>query len=295
MKFFQWEKKTLQLVDGRELRYQVFGQGAPVLLLNGLGGSREVWDELIEHLHDRYRFVTFDYSGLHAGSASRQSLPHHSIALHAQDAQAVLHHENLARVAVVGWSLGVSVALELFNQAPTRVASLVLLCGAARAPWAEPKRSFGAVPAAVLFKALRLFRHKPELAHRLLRGLESPEAFAWARRSGLLGEQISADVFARLSASLIEFDFSSYISALDALSAYDATPMLPTIDVPVLVIGGGRDPFTTRVALEALAQGIAGAEYLFLPEGTHYLLLDQPEWVNLRIEKFWSERGYAAA
>jgi len=293
MKFFQWEKKTLQLGDGRELSYQVFGRGAPVLLLDGLGGSREVWDELLEHLHDRYRFVTFDYGGLRAGSR-RLSGPH-SIALHAQDAQAVLDTENIARCAVVGWSLGVSVALELFGQVPTRVASLVLLCGAARAPWAEPKRSFGAVPAAALFKALRLFRRRPQLMRRLLRGLQSPEAFAWARRSGLLGEQITADMFARLSASLLEFDVTNYISALDALSAYDASPILPNIDVPVLVIGGGRDPFTTRVALEALAQGIAGAEYLFLPEGTHYLLLDQPEWVNLRIEKFWSERGYAAA
>jgi hypothetical protein len=29
-----------------------------------------------------------------------------------------------------------------------------------------------------------------------------------------------------------------------------------------------------------------------LPGATHYVMLDHAERVNLRIEKFWNERGY---
>jgi len=291
MKFFQWESKCIRMPDDRELVYQVLGRGMPVLLLNGLGGSREVWEELIEHLQDRYRFIAFDYSGLRAGGSGPAQV--HSVPLHARDAVAVLEAESIARCAIVGWSMGVPVALELFAQSPNHVASLVLICGSARAAWAQ--RSLHSLPAFLLLRCLRLFRRRPEAAQRLLRlGLQSPEAFTWARRLGLMGEQISPDLFVRMTAALLEFDLASYVGTFDALTDYDASHTLPQIDVPTLVLGGGHDPFTTRVGLEALAQGINGAEYLFLPEGTHYLLLDQAEWVNLRIEKFWNERGYAA-
>jgi pimeloyl-ACP methyl ester carboxylesterase len=291
MRFLQWESKRVRLVDQRELLYDVVGRGMPVLLLNGLGGSREVWEELIEHLQDRYRFIVFDYSGLRASSGSVGQA--HSVASHARDARAVLDHEGVGRCAVVGWSMGVPVALELFAQAPSQVASLVLVGGAARAAWTQG--SVRSLPALLVLKALRLMRRRPHAAHRLLRlGLQSPEAFTWARRLGLMGEQISSDLFARMTAALLEFDLVSYVSTLDGLTVYDASHVLPHVDVPTLVIGGGHDPFTTRASLETLAQGIPGAEYLFLPDGTHYLLLDQAEWVNLRIEKFWNERGYAA-
>jgi pimeloyl-ACP methyl ester carboxylesterase len=292
MKFFQWESKRVRVSGERELEYEVVGRGMPVLLLNGLGASREVWEELIEHLQDRYRFIAFDYSGLRRSPTGGAQA--HTIPLHARDAQAVLDAEAIGRCAVVGWSMGVAVALELFMQAPNRVASLVLMCGGARAAWTHG--SLRSLPAVFLQRLLRLLRRRPNVSQQLLRvGLQSPEAFAWARRLGLMGDQISPDLFARLTAALLEFDLASYVATLDGMAEYDASHVLPHVDVPTLVIGGGHDPFTTRSSLEALTQGIAGAEYLFLPEGTHYLLLDQAEWVNLRIEKFWSERGYAAA
>ena len=292
MKVLPWEIKRIRLADERELVYAVVGRGMPVLLLNGLGGAREIWEELVEHLQDRYRFIAFDYSGLRDGM--RGPAQAHTISLHARDALAVLDRESVSRCAVVGWSMGVSVALELFAQAPNRVSSLALLCGSGRASWT--RHSLRSLPALWLLRALRLLRRRPYASQTLLRlALQSPEAFTWVRRLGLMGEQMNPDLFARLAATLLEFDLTSYVAMFDGLTEYDASHVLPHVDVPTLVIGGGHDPFTTRASLEELAQGIAGAEYLFLPDGTHYLLLDQAEWVNLRIEKFWNERGYAAS
>jgi pimeloyl-ACP methyl ester carboxylesterase len=74
----------------------------------------------------------------------------------------------------------------------------------------------------------------------------------------------------------------------------DYSPVLSRVDVPVLVIGGDRDPFTSRASLEQVVHGVAGAEYLLLPGASHYALLDRAEHVNLRIEKFFGERGYTA-
>jgi pimeloyl-ACP methyl ester carboxylesterase len=293
MKVLPWEIKRIRLADERELVYAAVGTGMPVLLLNGLGGAREIWEELVEHLQDRYRFIAFDYSGLRGGARAAAGEAH-SISMHARDALAVLEQEGVARCAIVGWSMGVAVALELFAQAPGRVASLALLCGSARASWS--RRSVRSLPALWVLRLLRLARRRPHASQRLLRlALQSPEAFTWARRLGLMGEQMNPDLFARLAAALLEFDLTTYVAMFDGLTDYDASHILPQVDVPTLVIGGGHDPFSTRASLEELAQGIAGAEYLFLPDGTHYLLLDQAEWVNLRLEKFWNERGYAAS
>ena len=42
-----------------------------------------------------------------------------------------------------------------------------------------------------------------------------------------------------------------------------------------------------------MADGIPGAELLVIPGATHYAAVEYPQLVNLRLEKFWLERGYA--
>jgi pimeloyl-ACP methyl ester carboxylesterase len=291
MKALQWETKCVRLAADVELPYYVVGRGLPVLLANGLGGSREVWEGLIAHASDRYRFLAWDYRGLHVANGAPESI--YRVPSHARDALAILDAEGIARCGVVGWSMGVAVGLELFSQAPSRAGSLVSLCGGARLAWTHgPDRSLTGM---LLLRTLRFARRNPRASRVLLRmGLQSPEAFTWARRLGLVGEQVSSDLFAKVVASLLECDVASYVGTLERLTEYDATSVLSHVDIPTLVIGGDRDPFTPRAALEALVQGIPGAEYLVLPEGTHYALLDQAERVNLRIEKFWNERGYAS-
>jgi pimeloyl-ACP methyl ester carboxylesterase len=294
MKALQWETKSVRLAADVELAYYVVGRGLPVLLANGLGGPRDVWQGLIAHASDRYRFVAWDYRGLRAQATDAGGATVHRVPCHARDALAILDAEGIARCSALGWSMGVAVTLELFSQAPGRLGSLVALCGGAHLAWeSAPDRSWLGM---LLLRALRLARSNPRASHALLRmSLQSPEAFTWARRLRLIGDQISSDLFAKIVAALLEYDITGYVGTLERLVEYDATNLLSQVDVPTLVIGGDRDPFTPRAALENLVQGIAGAEYLVLPEGTHYTLLDQAEHVNLRIEKFWNERGYASA
>jgi pimeloyl-ACP methyl ester carboxylesterase len=291
MKALQWETKRVRLTADVELAYHVVGRGLPVLLGNGLGGSREVWEELIAHANDRYRFLAWDYRGLHRNGSGIEVA--HGVPAHARDALAILDAEGVSRCCFVGWSMGVAVGLELFAQAPSRLSALVFLCGGAKAAWAPgPER---AILASLIARSLRLARRSPRASHALLRmGLQSPEAYTWARRLGIVGDQVSSDVFGKVTGALLEYDVLSYVGTLDRLGEYDASGILPQVDVPTLVIGGDRDPMTPRAALENLVQGIAGAEYLLLPEATHYALLDQAEHVNLRIEKFWNERGYGS-
>jgi pimeloyl-ACP methyl ester carboxylesterase len=294
MKVLHWERKRALAGDGSGLEYEVLGRGMPVLLVNGLAGPREVWTDLVRQQHDRYRFITWNYRGLQQSESNGAPHAARSVAEHARDACAVLDAEEIAGCCVVGWSMGVQTALELFSLAPNRVSSLILLSGGARVTWAE-------VPAApalgrFVLRTLRLLRGAPRLvSDTLRRSLQAPEAYTWARRLGLIGEQVNADEFAILTSGLAQMNVAIYADTLAQLSRYDARDVLPRVDVPTLVIAGDRDLFTSRREVERLVSEIRGAEYLPLPGATHYALLDEAERVTLRIEKFWNEHGYRSA
>jgi pimeloyl-ACP methyl ester carboxylesterase len=58
-----------------------------------------------------------------------------------------------------------------------------------------------------------------------------------------------------------------------------------------LVIVGERDLVTPRPIAEPLARQIPGVELFVVRGATHFVLLEFPELVNLRVEKFLREQG----
>lgn len=290
MKALDGEPRIARAADG-ELRYHAVGAGPAILFLDGLGASRRAFAPQVEHLAGRYRCLLWDYRGLFHGGGPAPGAG--SVADHARDALAILDAEGLERAALVGWSFGVPVALSLFDQAQERVALQVLISGGARAAWG---RSPEAGPVRRLFpRVFDLAGKAPRLLETLLgMGGASPEAFTWARRVGLVGPELDQELFAEVVSDLARVDVEALLAMLRAMGEEDLSFVLRRVDVPTLVIGGDRDPFISRAALERLVNHIAGAEYLLLPGATHYAVLDRAQHVNLRIEKFFSERGYVA-
>src|SRR4051812_18834202 len=133
MRSLQAERR---IASGRgEIVYHAFGNGPAVMFINGLGASWHVFSNQIAHLSDRYRCLVWDYRGLFRDREAANGGGAVSIAEHARDALAILEHERIERAAVLGWSVGVQVALKLFADAPSRVSLLLLVAGGARAAW----------------------------------------------------------------------------------------------------------------------------------------------------------------
>jgi len=281
-----------RLGSAGEISYYAFGSGPAVLLVNGLGANHAVFGRQVAHLATRYRCLLWDYRTVGVAGA-REGEAAGVIETHAGDAAAILRAEGVDRAAVIGWSLGVQVALQLFADVPSRVAALVLISGGATAAWREA--GAGDWLRRTVPRAVELLVHVRSPAQLWLRALgRSPEVVTWARRLGLVGAGADSEAVADAARGLTEFDVTETLMAMRNMAACDLGEVLDTIDVPALVIGGDRDPFTPRAALERLVQRIAGAEYLLLPGGTHYVLLDHAEHVNLRIDKFFAERGFVA-
>ncbi len=293
MKPLRPEEKTVLASDGTEIAYRTIGRGDVVLLAGGLGAGWHAWKHQIEYLSDRYRFIAWDYRGLFA-SGSPLDPEAMTVAHHAADGLRVLEQEGVERAALVGWSLGVHVALEIFARAPQRVAALVLISGA---PPLGVDRVLGD---GILGRGLPWLAKGTGVVGTLIEslvraGTGSPETFTWARRLGLVGRNLGQREFADLVSGLSTLDWGNYATVLRLLQQHDASRVLPDIDVPVLAIAGGRDPLTSRRAVDAMVKAIRGAEFLVVPGGTHFVLVDYPDHVSLRIEKFFRERGYGGA
>jgi pimeloyl-ACP methyl ester carboxylesterase len=273
-----------------EIEYHAFGSGPPLLFINGLGGSWHAFRNQIVHLSSRYRCLVWDYRGVYGDCEAEGGVL--SIEDHARDARAILEREGVSRAAVLGWSMGVQVALQLFVDTPASVALLLLVAGGARAPWgawpeAGPIRRFYPPVLELLARAPRSL-----LASLVHAGGRSPETFTWARRIGLIGPEVDPDLFAEVARNFARLDIPTVIETLREMQRCDLSGVLGAVDVPTLVIGGDRDPFTPRAALERLVHRLPGAEYLLLPGAGHYVLLDHAQHVNLRIDKFFAERGF---
>jgi 3-oxoadipate enol-lactonase len=83
------------------------------------------------------------------------------------------------------------------------------------------------------------------------------------------------------------------IGGLRAMAARpDSTPMLSTIDVPVLVIGGVEDTFTPPEELEALAKAIPGSRLELLESCGHVCPVERPAAFNHVISEFLASPVY---
>ncbi|MCZ7684367.1 MAG: alpha/beta hydrolase [Sandaracinaceae bacterium] len=210
---------------------------------------------------------------------------------HARDALRVMDDAGIEQTAIFGWSMGVQVALEVFRRAPDRVKLLVLINGVAGRPW---ESAFN-VPqlGAMIPTILGAVRMIPGVAQSVTeRVVQWPETVTWAKRVGLAGQTLDEDIFAQLAGSFAQLDMDLYVHTLELLGEHDARDCLDELDVPVLVISGDRDLFTPRRAAEDMVHRVRGAELLVVPGGTHYVAVEYPELVNLRVEKFFRERGY---
>ena len=287
------EESWVESFDGTRLAYHQVGDGPPLLLANGLGGSWRAWTHQIEYFKERFRFVSWDYRGLYRSSppADRDAL---GIPEHAEDGLAVMDAAGDEQVTILGWSMGVQVALEMYRQAPERVKALVLLNGVAGSPWSTafnaPAMVGGAIPA-----ALSVIRSVPQIVQAVTERVTAwPDAVRWAKRIGLAGQTLDEEIFAQLAGSFAGLDMDLYLQVLEELGEHDAYDLLPQLDVPVLVIAGDRDVMTPRAAAERMVAAVPRAELLVIPGGTHYAAAEYPQLINLRIEKFFRERSHAS-
>jgi 3-oxoadipate enol-lactonase len=242
--------------DGTRIHMVIEGpEHAPALVLaHSVGCDLTLWDAQASTLRERYRVIRYDARGHGRSEATRGD---YEVEQLASDAIAILGELEIAAVHWCGLSLGGTVGQWLAIHQPDLLLSLTLADTAARLGTVDGWQSrIDAVRAsgtrAIADASMtRFFSDRFRAADR-----------ATVDRFRAILSQTSDDGFAGCCAVLRDCDFRAQLSRIHAAT---------------LVICGDSDIPTPPQDSEDLANGIAGAELVFLPGVGHLSAVEAPE------------------
>jgi 3-oxoadipate enol-lactonase len=247
-------------VNGINLAYYVSGHGAPVLMIQGLGGRAADWGSVPARLAPRFEVVTFDNRG--TGKSDKPDTEY-CLDVMADEAAAVLRAAGHERAHVVGLSMGGMIAQLFALRHPQRVRKLVLLSTTPGASHTVPP-----TPAAMAALIPDMTQAPEQLVLNAMRAIAAP-GFADAHP-----EVLNDIVHTAMQAPTPQFVFMRQMSAIMASDRYAD---LPTIDAPTLVIHGDADPLVPYANAELLAERIPDARLVTLRGCGHLAMWEQPE------------------
>lgn len=278
-------ERTIVAADGTRVFYRREGEGPALLLCNGITTSRFFWTHLAPRWARRFTVITWDLKG-HGRSEPARTREGVEIPALAGDALQILHAEGLTDAAVVGFSMGCQVALEVYRAAPSRVRGLVLLLGPAGRVFDTALGPVGPILHGLI---ARLPAPGFRLAFRGARGVVGlPGSRRLGQLLGLIGPAATpADVKLYIEHFVRELDPGTLAAMALAAQSHDAADLLPTIAAPTLIVAGDRDVFAPapRVGLP-LHRAIPGSRLLRLEDGTHTSLFEHHAAIGAAVERF---------
>jgi pimeloyl-ACP methyl ester carboxylesterase len=256
------------LAGGLEVEYDETGRGLPLLFIHGWPHNRTLWAGQMSGLATQARCLAPDLRGFGGSSVMEP----YSIAQYADDLAALLDARGIERAVVCGLSMGGYVALAMLRQHRPLLRGLILTSTRATADTAEARE-----------KRARLIAFVEEhgveaLAGRQLRAMVGSTTF-----------ESRASVRESLREMMAGAPTAGVIGALRAMAERpDATDLLPTIDIPTLVVGGAEDGFTPPDELRAMAARIPRSRFELLAGGGHVCAYERPGAFNHVVGEFLS-------
>ncbi len=275
------EPKTTVL-HGRPVTYVEAGTGPVLLLIHGMAGTLENWQQVIEPLAQHHTVVAPDLPG-HGGSApggGDYSLG--ALATGLRDLLVALGHE---RATLVGHSLGGGIAMQFAYQFPEITERLVLVSSGGLGPEVSLVLRAAALPGADLFVAATA-------------GVGRTVGATIGRGLAVVGLRPNADIaeVARGYASLADPDRrGAFLAALRSVvgtggqRVHAGDRFYLAEGMPVLIVWGARDPIIPAHHGERAHEAIPGSRLEVFDAVGHLPQLEAPARFVSVLERFLEE------
>jgi len=253
------------------------------VLADGIACDGFIWKYLWDPLATRGPVAHFNYRG--HGRSKRPVDPERiDVPDHARDLDTIRRSLGDPECVLFGHSMGCQVVLEAFRVRREHIRGLVLICGAPGRVTHTFKGSDALAQA--LPRLIETVDKHPQLA-RAVWGSVPPElALKIALAMGEVdGRLIEPRDLVRYLEHMVDMELPMFLRMLRAAGEHTTEDMLPTIDVPVLVIAGEKDTFTPPRLAEQMARAIPKGE-LVMTSGTHVVPLEQRALVEEKILDF---------
>ncbi|MGD0191698.1 MAG: alpha/beta hydrolase [Rhizomicrobium sp.] len=232
-------------VNGIKIWYAEFGRGVPVILLHGGLANSNYWGELVPALERHYRVIVMDSRG--HGRSTRDAHPF-GYDLMASDVIGLMNHLKIQKAAIVGWSDGAILGLDIAIHHPERLIKLF-----AFAANSDPS-------------GVKDVEHEPVFAAYIVRARKEYEA---------------------LSPTPHDYDaFVAQIEKMWASQPHFTADQLGAITVPTWIVDGDHDEAIKRENTLYMADHMRNACLLIQPGVSHFSVLQDPEQFNRDVEHF---------
>ena len=265
-------------VNGHRIAYLDQGQGPPVILIHGFGGSMWQWEYQQAALAGRFRVFTPDLLG--AGLSDKPEIEYRPDQL-LEFLIGFMDELQIPQAAMVGNSMGAGVAIGLALDHPGRVSTLILIDG---------------LPPGVMER----------LGSPSLRRALTTHAPSWLVSMGnwLFGERMLESTLrefvhdpALLTPAVLDRSnrnrqrpglFRALLTVGTNLPLWerDFAPRIGAITHRTLIIWGEEDRVFPLPSGESLHRTIAGSTFMSIPNAAHIPQWERPDLVNQAILKF---------
>ncbi len=285
-----WLESFVEADDGTRLYVRQKPSEAPLcaVLCDGIACDGFIWRYLADDLLPTAQVVHWNYRG-HGRSAAPADPDYLDMAALVADLNAVRRHRTDGPTILVGHSMGCQVALEGYRSQPDQLVGLVLLCGAP----GRVTHTFkgGEALAQALPRLIERVRKRPRFARALWSNFPPEVAVRVALATGEVDAAAiqPADLLAYLE-HVASLDLLMFLRMLQAVGEQTAEDMLPTVQIPVLIIVGELDTFTPPHLAEKMAASLPNSELMVVEAATHVVPIERRHQVRDRIQTFVHER-----
>jgi pimeloyl-ACP methyl ester carboxylesterase len=275
------EVKT-ETLHGRPLTYAKAGEGSVLLLIHGMGGSYENWQEVLEPLARHHTVLAPDLPGHGSSAPGAGDYSVGALAAGLRDLLVATGHE---RATLVGHSLGGGIAMQFAYQFPEMVERLVLVSSGGLGPEVSPVLRAAALPGADLFISVTA-------------GAGQRVGSAVGRVLSAIGLRPNADLaevlrgYGSLTDPIRRAAFLATVRAVIGTGGQrvDASDRLYLAEaVPVLIVWGARDRIIPAHHGEDAHHRIPGSRYEVFDDVGHLPQLEAPLRFVTALEGFLAE------
>lgn len=256
-------------VEGGIIHWQKQGSGPSLVLIHGLLGNSNNFNELAKTLASRYTVYSIDRPG--SGFSSRYKNTSASFEQQSKMLLEWMSKEEVNKAALVGHSMGGGIALRMAIDAPDKIRSVSLLC-----PLTTPLKS-GAGPLSILYIPNEFVRSS------VTKTIASPLRAKLGRKQAAQifhPEPVPASFSVKGGGLLALHSRSFYEGSRDTVSAqgslFRQKERYSEIQCPVGVLYGEKDAILNPSEhIEAVAQAIDSATQKVIPNTGHMIPVTQ--------------------
>ncbi|MEP9388200.1 alpha/beta hydrolase [Mesorhizobium sp. KR9-304] len=233
-------------VNGIDMYYATYGAGDPVLLIHGGLGHADIWASQVAELSKTHKVIVADSRG--HGRSTRDAQPF-GYDLMASDYLALLDYLKIDKTALVGWSDGGIIGIDIAMTHPERLTKLYAQAANVTVDGLDP-------------------------------GVMTNKTFgAYIERSG--------KDYAKLSKTPGEYEaFVAQISHMWESQPAWTKEQLAKITTPTAIVLGDHDEAITRAHTKYIASAIPGATLVILPNASHFAMLQAPDEYTKSVTDF---------